>query len=41
MKKLMLLLLALNILGAFIAGCSSAEEPAEPTTTGTTTGEGE
>jgi hypothetical protein len=42
MKKLILLLLALNILGAFIVGCSSAEEPAAdpaPTTGGTAGGE--
>jgi hypothetical protein len=40
MKKLILLLLALNILGAFIAGCSSAEEPAaDPAPADATTGE--
>jgi hypothetical protein len=33
MNKLIVLLLALGIVGAFIGGCSSAEEPADSTTT--------
>jgi hypothetical protein len=37
MKKLIVLLLALGIVGTFVAGCSSAEE--EPATSGTTTGD--
>ena len=41
MKKLIVLLLALGVVSAFVAGCSSAEEPTDSTTTtgGTTAGD--
>jgi hypothetical protein len=43
MKKLIVLLLALGVVSAFVAGCSgdAAEEPATTATTGAAEGEGE
>jgi hypothetical protein len=36
MKKLILVLLALGIVGTIVSGCSGAEETETPTDTGTT-----